>query len=152
SSPSWFDWSRFPDHKQCGQGVWSYYMNVYHADVCWSGNCPTAATFWLNNTPDPSKFNRHPWSTWQNGTVPLQAEDIVVFERTHSDTTGHAALVDHVDAHGVVWIMDDNWWGGERKASCPLGHCGWAHDFHSGYPPYTGWVPYGIYRLKSKEP
>jgi hypothetical protein len=147
-----FDWSQFPDGEQCGKAIMDYYWNVHGARVCFQNGCPNADSFWTHNTPDPSLFNRHVWSEFFNGDIQLLAEDILVFPATSGNSDGHASLVDQIDQDGVVWLMDDNWWGGEIKASCPLNLCGHPHDFGAGYPPsYSGWAPYGFYRLKAKD-
>ncbi len=153
SAPSEFDWTRFPDGMQCIGAVSRYFNTVHGAAI---GNMPNtddgaccgfgACHAWLDDTPDSTKFNRHPW-----GTTTPQAEDIVIFPPQSGDCYGHAAVVDHVDSAGNLFIMDNNWNLDSRKANCTFldKTCGHVHTAWYGGKV---WTPYGLYRLKSKEP
>jgi len=132
-----YDWHDFPGGQQCVGGVDGFFQAHFGVGLPALCQYPTqngcqscgACEFWEANAPSAAV-----WDRFSSGTP--QLFDMVVFPPVSGNAYGHVAAVDHVDAQGHVYVMDDNYVGPDAKASCP----------HT-----VSWAPYGYYRLKSLE-
>jgi hypothetical protein len=144
-APPTVDWSNFPGGYQCIVGVQKFTEAQWGAPIPATGGAPPnggcaalgACLEWVDDLPDPGIWERHAW-----GSIPAQAYDVLIFPPTASNAYGHAAMLDHVDGNGTVWVMDDNWDGQEHRSCAWAGHDGWVHSI-------SGYAPYGFYRLKA---
>jgi len=131
------DWSGFPDYQQCLVGVQLFYPARFDAHVPsarnWAtGSCASegACHIWIDDIPDPDVWER----IANDGSEPPSTYDLIVFPETSANPWGHIASVDHVDANGDVYVMDDNYNSDERRA----------------WKPHTVWrAAYGWYHLRA---
>jgi hypothetical protein len=150
--PPTVSWGNFPTAYECVGGVlgfvsaeWGLPFPATGGHAAAQGCAALGACIeWVYQlpmvqVPEKGNWNAHPW-----GSVAAQAYDVAVFPPIPGDTSGHIAMIDHVDG-AELWLMDDNW-GDLHEKSCAweAGHTGWVHS--------TTWKPYGFFRLKKLEP
>jgi hypothetical protein len=104
-----YDWHDFPGGQQCVGGVDGFFQAHFGVGLPALCQYPTqngcqscgACEFWEANAPSAAV-----WDRFSSGTP--QLFDMVVFPPVSGNAYGHVAAVDHVDAQGHVYVMDDN--------------------------------------------